>query len=171
MKQILLAVLIISTCSSRAQKDFKWELMDSVAKSKNQIYSDTKMFISETWKSANDVIQNDDKDGGAVLIKGKTKQTAKSGLSNLTFWYSYTIKFLMKDNKYKLVIDNVLYDSGPSAMWNSYQLTPSDEFPGLGKSGMSGKSWAILMEGIRNDLQGIADAYVKKIKEPVKSDW
>ncbi len=35
---------------------------------KTHLYSATKMFIAEFWKSAKDVIQNDDKEAGIILI-------------------------------------------------------------------------------------------------------
>jgi len=59
--------IVLSLCLSQivfAQNDFKWETIDSTFNSKDQLYSLTKTFIAEKWKSANDVIQNDDKEGG-----------------------------------------------------------------------------------------------------------
>jgi hypothetical protein len=152
-------------------KDMRWEIIDSLPKSKNQIYSDTKMFIADYWKSAQSVIQNDDKDAGMILIKGSTRQPTSVGLGTLYFWYSYTVKFLMKDNKYKLIVVNIHYSSGPNSSWDSYSVSASDENPGVAKSGLSDKSWNILMLNLRAEMQSLVDSYQTKIKVVAKSDW
>jgi hypothetical protein len=149
----------------------RWEVVDSLSKTKNQIYSDTKMFIADYWKSAQSVIQNDDKDAGMILVKGSTRQPTSVGLGTLYFWYSYTVKFLMKDNKYKLIVENIHYSSGPNSSWNSYSVSASDENPGITKSGLSDKSWNMLMLNLRTEMQSIVDSYQTKIKVVAKSDW
>ena len=53
------------------QQNFQWERTDTISKTKSQLYADTKMFIAEEWKSAQNVIQNDDKETGSILIKGR----------------------------------------------------------------------------------------------------
>ena len=64
------------------------EKIDSVNKTKLQIYTDTKMFIAEYWKSAQNVIQNDDKDAGVILIKGSTTKFCTFMLNTHTFIFS-----------------------------------------------------------------------------------
>ena len=54
-KLILTSIGIISCMIGFTQTTF--EKIDSVSKNKSQIYSDTKMFIAEYWKSSKDVIQ------------------------------------------------------------------------------------------------------------------
>ena len=75
MKKIILLTLVTFFNSAFSQTDFKWDKVDSVSKNKGQIYSDTKMFIAEFWKSAQNVIQNDDKEGGMILLKGVSVQS------------------------------------------------------------------------------------------------
>ena len=141
-------------------------------KTKAQIYSDTKMFIAETWKSANDVIQNDDKDGGMILVKGTTIQNVSIGMSKNSFTYSYNVKFLMKENKFKILVENLNYNNGPTAAWDGYDLKPQEVFPGLIKAGISKKVWTGLMESLKIEMQSIVDRYEKAIKLPaVKGDW
>jgi hypothetical protein len=94
-------LLLLFTLNSLAQSNFEWVKTDSIQKTKEQIYSATKMFIAETWKSSKEVIQNDDKDGGIILIKGKTEinweQPIKTGMTKMTIshdsWYSYNVTF------------------------------------------------------------------------------
>lgn len=70
-KVILTAISILFMTFSYAQANFKWDKIDSIAKNKNELYSLTKMYIGETWKSAQNVIQNDDKEGGMVTSAGE----------------------------------------------------------------------------------------------------
>ena len=167
MKKIKLTlVLTLISVLSFSQTDFKWEKVDSVKKDKNQIYSDTKMFIAETWKSAQNVIQNDDKEGGMILIKGMTKQTINVGMGALvTFNYVYSVKFYFKEGKYKIVLDDVKYQDcgvgcdGPA--WSTFG-NPQDTNVG----GMYKKKWEILMAQLKAELQGIVDGYEKYIQTP-----
>lgn len=111
-------LLMLFTQNGLAQSKFEWIKTDSIQKTKEQIYSATKMFIAETWKSSKEVIQNDDKDGGIILIKGKTEinweQPIKTGMTNMIIyhdsWYSYNVTFRMKNSKYQIKIDNVTPD-------------------------------------------------------------
>jgi hypothetical protein len=177
MKKILTLFLAITITSVFSQSPFKVEKTDSIAKTKSQIYGDTKLFISEYWKSAKDVIQNDDKESGVILVKGKTKHSVNMGLGTFVdFWHSYSVKFLMKESKYKIVVENIRYDSGPSVMWNSYasQLEPQeqDNFPGLMKAGMNEKRWTQLMTELKTEMKGIVDDYEKQIKkQTTNGDW
>jgi hypothetical protein len=79
--------------STSYKGNFKWEKMDSVSKTKAQIYTDTKMFISEAWKSAKDVIQNDDKDGGVILVKGISSPKINFMMNAYEYVYKYNVSF------------------------------------------------------------------------------
>ena len=52
------------------------------------IYSDTKLFIGNYWKSAKDVIQNDDKEGGIILLKGIQLMNVSYALATFTYVYN-----------------------------------------------------------------------------------
>ncbi len=160
-------VLLSNICYS--QKNFLWEKVDSVLKNKNQIYSDTKIFISEKWKSAQNVIQNDDKENGMILVKGASKKVSSGGA---IFVYSYTFKFYMKDNKYKIVIDNVKFESGTFEKYDYLILDPQDEFPGVVKAGLYKKDWENIMKSLKTDLDSVVSQYEIFIKKPsTSSDW
>ena len=168
MKKIILALIAItSSMIGFTQTNFKLEKIDSISKTKSQIYSDTKMFITEFWKSAQNVIQNDDKEAGMILLKGTTKQSVSYALSTLEFWYSYNIKFLMKDNKYKIIADEIKYQSGPSSLWDkkAQYLVPLEKFPGYSTSGLPEKQWNKLISNLKNEIGLIVESYEKYIKK------
>ena len=176
MKKLLL-ILTLSFLSifCFAQSKFEISKVDSISKTKSELYSATKMFISEYWKSAQNVIQNDDKESGLILIKGTTKQIVGKGISVRTFWYEYTVKFMIKDNKYKIVIDNIQYRSGPSADYDIKQLPFSvnlkdDNYPGVWKAGLYEKDWNDLMNQVKVEMSSIADNYNKYLQSS-KNDF
>ncbi len=175
MKKIITAaILFISIGNLIAQKDFKWEKVDSIQKSKSEIYADTKMFIAETWKSAKDVIQNDDKESGVILIKGKSSIYTPFMLNGYTYVYSYTITFKMKDNKYKINIDQVHFDDGwanGAPHLSAIEPFDGDNYPGMPMSGGLPKGKAVkMMEQLKADLQGIFDSYNIQIIKPSVKD-
>ena len=120
-----MAGAILMIACAHAQTDFKWDKVDSVAKIKGQIYSDTKMFIAEFWKSAQNVIQNDDKEGGSILIKGASIQSKYFQMNDHTWTFSYTVKFMMKDNKCRIVIEDVYCQSARCAHARTQQQPAS----------------------------------------------
>lgn len=107
MKKVLIALLLTYGLTSIGQNNFVFNLTDSTTKSKSEIYTATKLFIATYWKSAQAVVQNDDKEGGIILIKGIITMETTHFLSQWTFDYAYTVTFKMKDNKYKVTLDNV----------------------------------------------------------------
>ena len=129
------------------------------------------MFIAEEWKSAQNVIQNDDKEAGMVLVRGSSKQIVGMGMGAVVeIWYVYDVKFLMKEGKYKLILENVKYEKGPSSMWDKCAefLEPHDKdtFPGAMKCGLYEKRWNELMASLKSDMQKIMDDYGKYIRNP-----
>jgi hypothetical protein len=163
---------MLLTLTSYGQITFQWEKTDSVTKTKDQIYSDTKMFIAETWKSSKDVIQNDDKEAGVILIKGINVQTFSSGIADITkYTFKYNITFRMKDNKYKIIINEVSCIDG---ICEGYQRKLIQPFEGIENApsvmGVSKKKSTEMMVSLKQDLQSIVDQYISYIKTPKTID-
>lgn len=176
--KILTFLLNLTLLNSFSQTDFKWEKTDSVAKTKTQIYSDTKLFIAESWKSAQDVIQNDDKESGMILIKGIIKEEIVYGLSPYTYYYGYTVTFLMKDNKFKILLNNVTCNTTVAPVGARYTIPCLPPFEGENYpdvpnwANLSKKKQKELMSNLKADLQGIVDSYLISIKkQSINSGW
>lgn len=169
--------------SNSYRGNFKWEKIDSVSKTKVQIYTDTKMFISEAWKSAKNVTQNDDKDAGIILVKGSSIKKVSMFMQQYDYVYTYNVTFKMKDGKYKVTIDNVnmesaIFMNNPSA--HIVSIPPfegEDNCPDTGtlrSPGPTKKKIIPMMESLKQDLQSIVDSYEKYIKNPsntASGDW
>ena len=178
MKTILTLLLTLSFITSFGQTDFKWEKTDSITKTKTQIYSDTKLFIAEAWKSAQDVIQNDDKEAGMILVKGTVKEEIMYGLTLYTYYYGYTVTFLMKDGKYKIVLNNVTCNTTVAPTGAKYTIPcippfEGENYPDVPNWGnLSKKKQIELMTKLKVDLQGIVDNYLVSIKkQSINSGW
>ena len=145
--------------------------IDSIPKSKTQIYSDTKLFIGEHFKLSKNIIQNDDANGGVILIESIINQYVGNGLDTKKFCYSYNVKFLMKDNKCKIIINNIRYKSGPGLdkSWNISKLPfgsnlDNGMYPGYIESDLDRKDWMNLKISIEKELYLLAESYIKYIE-------
>ena len=180
-KIILICSGILFITLSYAQENFKWDAIDSVSKTKSQIYSDSKMFIAKAWKSAQDVIQNDDKDAGNILVKGSSIQKVKHALNVFTYVYSYSVTFKMKDNKYRMILDNVFCESAYPVGPAQYDILKIEPFNGQyikGKTGFSAstlpeKKAVVMMANLQAELQSLVDSFKEYIKTQSSDndDW
>lgn len=176
-KTYLLILTSILFQGASAQTNFKWEKVDSTSKSASQIYSDTKMFIAETWKSSKDVIQNDDKEAGVILVKGSSIRKQPFMMGEYVYIYNYSVTFKMKDNKFKITLDNVYcesaYMSGGKGSITKVEPFDGDNCPETGTFGSPGlprKKAILMMNAFREDLQMIVDSYVQTMKKESKKD-
>ena len=172
MKKITLLLLLIVSINGYSQANFKWEKIDSISKKQSQIYASTKMFIAEYWKSAQNVIQNDDKESGIILVKGICIKACTYMMYLHEFTFSYTVKFFMKDSKYKIEIDNVINTShicDGHVVWKTVQ--PIDNYEG--NMNLSKRRGNEIFTALKTDLQGIVDNYEIYIKKPTveNSNW
>jgi hypothetical protein len=98
------------------------EVVDQTA-SKNDLYLRGKMFFAKAFKSANDVIQLDDKESGTTVGKGLSEIYVFNGMMDMKIQLHYTIKIQSKDNRYKYSIDGFYFKTYPS------QYASSSEYP------------------------------------------
>lgn len=179
MKKIFfISAALFWVITTLGQTNFQWEKTDSVALNKNEIYSLTKMFIGEKWKSAQNVIQNDDKESGIILVKGASVQETSFMGGKYIYVYKYSITFRMKNNKYKMTLDNVYCESanmsgGPEV--TKIQPFDGDNCPETGTfkaPGLPKKKAIIMMGEFKRELQMLVDSYpVYLKKEASNDDW
>lgn len=162
MKMILFVLLTFVSFLSSAQENFKWDIVKESTKTKDQLYSDTKMFIAEVWNSAQNVIQNDDREGGLILVKGISTQIMKIQIVYPTWSFAYTVKFYMKDHKYRIVIDNVNCESANCGVHRWPNMPVADNYPkqkGTRTTGLNKKRYETLMLDLKEELQTLVDSY------------
>ena len=188
MKKILL-LLFFSLCFvfSYAQDGFKWDRVFQSEKSKDELFSITKMYVAEMWNSAQDVTQNIDKDAGVILIKGVSDFSYPFNAFATGTWYiSYTIKFFVKDYKYRIVIDglecirltfngNVITKDTPQSFLSTPLLPLLEEYPekkGLKITGLKKESYEQLIKNIKDHFEIIILGYEEAVKKGIlNEDW
>lgn len=74
--------------------------------SKDQLYSRAKTWFVENYKSANDVLQMDDKESGRLIAKGIHVYVV-TDLVDFQFDLWHQLKVYVKDNKAKIVLEGL----------------------------------------------------------------
>jgi len=183
MKSIVIIIFSVVFIKSNlvSQDNFKWDVVDSVALNKEQLYTNTKVFIAKTWKSAKDVIQSDDREGGVIVVKGLISKDISAILFTYTYNYGYMITFRMKDKKFKVTIEDVHCESTSLSNKNCVPkcIEPfeGDNCPSTGSFTCVGPSKGKatkMMESIKHDLDGIIDSYYIFLQNANKAntdDW
>lgn len=104
--------------------------LDSTYK-KDQLFLAAKKWFAETYKSANDVIQMQDKEAGEIIGKGLFSTFLKMPfpLIGESVNVYHTVKISVKDGRYRYEITDIYgkYYSSPSTYssggWNTVQVT------------------------------------------------
>ncbi|OJU95082.1 MAG: hypothetical protein BGO19_02335 [Acinetobacter sp. 38-8] len=111
MKEILILCAILA-CNSANAMDKIEIIRDIPNMSKDKIYTSTKQWIAQTFVSAQDVIQFDDKEAGTLIIKGNVDYPCSGnwscthhGLTNDAI--DFTMKVDMKDQKMRITVDDI----------------------------------------------------------------
>ncbi|HTB51755.1 MAG TPA: DUF4468 domain-containing protein [Ferruginibacter sp.] len=137
MKYLLCALLFISLIpfKSAAQKDISQLKIDTLYQSlpksdgeyefseivildstynKELLYKNVKLFFTDEFKSAKDVIQYDDREQGKVIGKGNFKTTEIESLLGAhyvqNFYTNFSLEVYCKDGKYKYRLYNITID-------------------------------------------------------------
>ncbi len=177
LKVFLFQLLLTSNIQfTLSQENFKWDVViDSLEGTSNQLYTKTKLFIGEYWKSAQNVIQIDEKEEGIVLVKGNRIEEMTFALNKHTWVFRYSIKFLIKDTKCRIIIDDVYCESA-NCEGTKWPLLPvSNTYPkgGYWKTSIGKDRYIEIMMNLKNELNLIVASYINYLKKPLvyDSDW
>lgn len=113
MKQIALSILVLISSTSFAQKDTVISYSDVVTvegASKEQFFLRGRQWVAQSFRSANDVLQINDKDAGELSGKGIVVISYKyNGKKDYPANCRLTLNIWAKDNKYiTMVIGDLL---------------------------------------------------------------
>ncbi len=87
------------------------EVVQADSQNSNQLYISSKKYFVDVFKSANDVIQLDDKESCLVIGKGFTETYSMMlGIAEPIYMW-YTIKIQCKDGRYKYDIYDIYFES------------------------------------------------------------
>lgn len=150
--------------------------IDSV--SAKELYFRSKQFFVNTFKSANDVIQMDDKEAGIIVGKGFNDIYIKIVASPTALQMWYSIKIQSKEGRYRYEIYDINFKSYPSqyAASSSSPAEPTFDkkayFKKNGEPRSINERYKIAMTGnIDNLINSIKAAMVKSASNTKKDDW
>ena len=81
----------------------------------------------------------------------------------------------MKDYKYKVTLTDLYFKSylrsNNNSLWDKYELLPTENFPGLWKTGMNEKNWNKTISPVRPHLNNIINRYDEFIHKTNINEW
>lgn len=113
MKKILLMCFFVFSGQSNAAKEPLREVVDVVElpnMSQKQIFDASKIWMAQSFKSANDVVQYEDVSTGTIIGKGNMQYPCKGTwncLANVDNRVFFTLKIDTKDNKARLTFNDL----------------------------------------------------------------
>lgn len=173
MKKILFTFLILFPLLAKAQVTNIVETKE-IEMTKNELFSKTKMFISDKWKNPKSSIQNDDKDAGIIQVKTEKEISFNVGMGlKCIYEYEYLTKFRFKDNKYRIEIYDIKCTSAVQSGLGSEKEIPlipyftGDNVPQTKKMGrgISEKKAKEMMNELNNEFSEIINSYNNFIGE------
>lgn len=123
--------------------------------SKDELYNLAKKWVVLKYKSANHVIQLDDKDNGIIIGKGNFAIDYYSRKPTI----EHTLQIETKDGRYKYTISNFIYSDIQNSTFTL------ENFP---------KSWAgkkKLYQTLDEKVRSIIDNLKKSMEKDLKDDW
>lgn len=147
MKKLLLFLFLIPTLSY--SQDYS-EVVKVPGKNVDQLYSSAKEWFAESFKSANDVLQLDDKPAGKLIGKGVMQIPVKYNSAFVTtpiiLHATFTIKVSVRDSMYKYDIGAISINSGGPHSLNEYKNASDPE---------NAKQMLITQGGMRNPSKSL----------------
>lgn len=177
---ITLVCTLIYIMSAYAQEPVASETKE-VEATKSQLFSFTKMFVSDKWQNANNALVNADEELGVIQVSSETEKGVKQGMGmGCVYDYSYTVRFRIKDNKYRVEIYDVRCTKAQQVgMGSKYDVPLLEYFEGdepkaktqsMGK-GATKKQAKQVMDDLRAEFSEIISTYSKYIASNNNDDF
>lgn len=166
MKTAIIIFLTSISIQSTAQTPITYtEVVPLAGVSKTELYTRARQWFSEAYKSADNVIQMDDKQAGIII--GKALFRFKSGVAFSAIVegvINYTVKISVKEGRYKYEITNFIHEARntAAAATDFGLITDSPTSPVT--ASMSGKKFS---NKVWADMQYQSKAYGKQIEEDI----
>jgi hypothetical protein len=154
-------------------------VVQTPAAAQAELYTRAKLWFANTFKSAKDVIEADEKD--AHLVQGSAWSPLTVHMlgpnlpvSDIRLWF--TVKLLFKEGRYRYEISSLQYQPAPSASFPNTQATPIERVLANWATATKPRSIKI-REELKQEINRAATELEASIKaamaKPVngKSDW
>lgn len=138
------------------------KVIETPGQSKEKLYTATRLWFAESFKSSKDVIDLDDKEQGIIIGKGNTKFPCQ-GLDCVArgdWRLKFTMRVDMKDEKMRVTFNNIGVSWPASASGGIFSPAYDGPINTMGD-----------MQKAKPELEKIADSLTASIANPAKSDW
>jgi Domain of unknown function (DUF4468) with TBP-like fold len=151
--------------------------------SSNELYLRARAWFAESYRSAHDVIQMDDKDNGKIIGKGNLRYLSNifEGSDGTKGWIRYTISIQVKNGRYKYEITDFYHEGNPLSSGGECSfglITNSSECPykigAWARKGWKNKVWKDIKETIEKNITSLMESITIAMGKPAKnkdSDW
>lgn len=181
MKKALFMAICLFTALSINAQDFKFEKIIEVDKNQSELYSLSKMFVTDFWNSAKNVTQNQDDAAYTIQLKAIKEMEVKVGLGLVNLYtYKYSVKFQTKDNRCRIQIYDVeCTDAYQAGLGTEYKIPQIQPFTGdstdqktksMGK-GISKEKAVEMMQELKNFFNSIIASYEKQLDNSADDNW
>ena len=139
---------------------------------KDALYLKAKEWFVETFKSANDVIQIDDKASGMIQGKGNIKYTYNT---NYNGYIHFTIKLWLKNGKYKYEFSNFTHESSAGNCFSLGLITDSDIIAkpckSYGYMNTLDKAWTDIKNTIDIEVKKMTKSLNDEMNKKIDTGW
>lgn len=142
--------------------------------SKDQLFLRSKTFFVNTFKSANEVIQLEDKEEGIIIGKGTSKLMISGGLGvYIGIWMSYSIKVQSKEGRYKFEIYDVSYQGDYGKTYPEDWFSESKYYKKNGKPRGINEQYKEKTIAVFNSIENsiITTMEASKVSDTKKNEW
>ncbi|MDJ1468147.1 DUF4468 domain-containing protein [Xanthocytophaga flava] len=178
---VSIALLLISSFSLFAQvtlpidpttnKVSYTEVVEVPGMTKDQLHAKANEWLAKTYKSANDVIQMNDKEAGKIIAKGTTKSYLHSmGKDWDAGYFRHTLTLSFKDGKFRYEFTDFTHDGTGGN--GTVSMGPVEGEKGAG--GMSApntKQWKTMKEDLDKRMKAIVEELKKAMISTKDSEW
>lgn len=141
--------------------------------SSDNLYSRAKMCIAESFKSAKDVVQNDDAFTKQILIKGNIKADYSwNPLAVCPGFINFTMTVFCKDNRYKYSVkpENHLFGIGCKVSGTGGGSLLNEK-PSCGTFNMPKSYWIDIKSKANKEFRVFIEKFKKEMQVDKSNDW
>ena len=182
MKKILFFLLLITWFSRAQEGDTSPYQFTDVVKVKSsltakQLYANAKIWFTDTYKDAREVILLDDPENYILLGRGVMRYSSKIfvGGTGREGWIMYDIKIMCKDGRYKYDFTNFVHTGKAYNLGLITNEKYLSTFTGIAAGGEKYKTRVTdeLREFIRIDIESLIERLEEYMNKslPTQEDW
>ena len=111
MKKIIIALLLPLCTFAQEQYGFS-EVFKVPGKNADEIYVMMKSWVAESYRSANHVVQMDDRSSAKIILRPKIKYAPTAiNQACYTGWISYTVSIEARDERFKVDVYQFVHEA------------------------------------------------------------